>query len=74
MGTPATEAKKRYNRREYDYITTYINKDGKELVKECAEAWGMTVAEYIRELLIHDAQEQGHSDAVQRIDLGGGVA
>ena len=72
MGNTATEAKKRYNTKTYDHITTYVNKGGKDLINLCAQEQGKTVAQYIRDLIIQDAQKQGYNDAEQQIDLGGG--
>lgn len=64
------EVKDRYNRKHYDQVIFRTGKGGREAIKAIAEARGMSLAEYIRHLIITDCNEHGNNDI--SAFLGGG--
>lgn len=68
----SSAVKERYNKKHYDRISFHCPKGGREILKIAADAAGMTKAEYIRSLIIQDAQRRGLSDVVE-VFGGGGV-
>lgn len=54
-----TEAKQRYNERNYDQVKMYIAKGGRDVIQRLAAAAGMSMAEYIRHCIIKEALERG---------------
>lgn len=67
----SSAVKERYNKKHYDRISFHCPKGGSEILKQAAEAAGMTKAAYIRSLIIQDAQRRGLSDVADI--FGGGV-
>ena len=66
-----TEAKQRYNETHYDQIKFYSPKGSREIIQQLAAASGQSMAEYIRTLVIRDADRHGID---VRAALGGGGA
>lgn len=69
--TKRTEAKQRYNETHYDQIKFYSPKGSREIIQQLAAASGQSMAEYIRTLVIRDADRHGID---VRAALGGGGA
>lgn len=65
------EVKDRYNRKHYDQIILRTAKGGADCVKILADEQGLSVAAYIRHLIIADAASRGNGD-ISAI-IGGGV-
>ena len=65
------EVKDRWNRNHYDMISFRTGKGGHEAVKALADARGMSMAAYIRHLIIKDAKDGGFAD-ISAIIGGGG--
>lgn len=72
QGTPATQAKKRYNRKAYDIIKFHCRKGGNDAVTELARINGRSKADYIRALIATDARRRGRKDLADKIGGGGG--
>ena len=68
----SSAVKERYNRKHYDRIAFHCPKGGNEVLKEAAKIVGMTKSEYLRSLILKDAQERGLTDVV-KVFGGGGV-
>ena len=66
------EVKDRWNRNHYDKITFRTGKGGAQAIKAMAEWHGLSMAEYLRHLVIADAQ-QSEKHEISAI-LGGGHA
>lgn len=66
----SSEVKDRYNRKNYDQVSFRVGKGGREAIKVMAELRGMSLAGYIKHLVIADAQSAGKGD-IQAL-LGGG--
>lgn len=66
----STEVKDRWNKKSYDTLTFRCRKGGREIIKAMAELRGLSLAEYLRHLVIQDAKnaEKGDISAF----LGGG--
>lgn len=64
--------KDRWNKAHYDQVTFRCKIGGKEMIKDLAEENGQTLAEYIRRLILQDAQIRGKTDVVELLG-GGGV-
>lgn len=71
MSKTSYECKDRWNREHYDQIAFRTGIGGKEAVKHMAAQRGMSVAEYLRHLVIADAQNLGKYE-ISAI-LGGGA-
>ena len=71
-GTFRTRQKTEYNRENYEQCKIWIRKGGREIVQRLAAAAGMSMAEYVRHLVIIDAARQGFD--VREALGGGGVA
>lgn len=69
--TTSCEVKDRWNRDHYDQILIRTGIGGREAVQAMAALHGLSVAEYIRHLVIQDANAAGKPD-ISAI-LGGGV-
>lgn len=65
-----TQAKQRYNERHYDQLKIWTPKGGRAVIAQLAAASGLSTAEYIRQLVIRDADHKGID---VRDALGGGV-
>lgn len=63
------QAKQRYNKYAYDQCKIYVRKGGRDVIQQLAEAAGMSMAEYIRHVIICDAARRGYD---VRAALGGG--
>ena len=68
----STEVKDRWNRKHYEQILFRVGIGGSDLVRELAERSGLSMAAYLRHLIIADAQASGYGDI--SADLGGGVS
>lgn len=66
----SSEVKDRYNRKHYEQVGFRVGIGGKEAIKVMADLRGMSLAEYIRHLVIADAQSAGKGDISAL--LGGG--
>ena len=64
------EVKDRWNRKHYDQITIRCGIGGRKLIQDAAAAHGMSMAEYLRHLVIADNPENADISAI----LGGGVS
>lgn len=67
----SSAVKNRWNKKHYDQIMFRCKIGGKELMQQLAAESGMTFAEYMRTLVIQDAQKRGKNDVVEF--FGGGV-
>ena len=65
-----TRAKQRYNEKHYDQLKIHVAKGARNIVQQLAAAQGVSMAEYIRSLIIRDAAAHGID---VRAELGGGV-
>lgn len=63
--------KDRWNKKHYDRMAFHCKKGGGELMKELATENGQTFAEYMRTLVIQDAQKRGRNDVVEFFGGGG---
>jgi hypothetical protein len=70
MGTSATAAKARYNRKTYDHITIRTRKGGNDAINELAAIRKRSKSDYIRELIRADAQRMGRSDLARAVGSG----
>ena len=68
--TTSSEVKDRYNAKAYDQIIFRCGKGGREAIKAIAATRGMSLAEYLRHLIIEDCKNHGN-DGISPI-LGGG--
>lgn len=66
----SSQVKARYNRKAYDQISFRAGKGSLQAVHDMAELRGLSVAAYIKHLIIADAESAGKGD-ISRI-LGGG--
>lgn len=66
----SSQVKARYNRKNYDQISFRAGKGALQAVHDMAELRGMTVAGYLKHLIIADAESAGNGE-ISRI-LGGG--
>ena len=64
-----TAAKAKYNAKHYDQLKIWTPKGGRDIIRQLAEANGLSIAEYIRTLVIRDADRHGVD---VRAALGGG--
>lgn len=65
------EVKDRWNRIHYDQVMFRVGTGGKDIIRSLAEAQGLSVAAYLKHLVIRDAQERGNGD-ISAIIGGGG--
>lgn len=70
MGTSATAAKARYNRKNYDNVTIRTRKGGNDAINELAQLRKRSKSDYIRELIRADAKRMGRSDLAQLVGSG----
>ena len=63
------QAKQEYNKYAYDQCKIYVRKGGRDVIQQLAAAAGMSMAEYIRHVIIRDAARRGYD---VRAALGGG--
>lgn len=64
-----TAAKAKYNSKHYDQIKFWSPKGSRDIIQQLAAASGLSMAEYIRSLVIRDADRHGID---VRAALGGG--
>lgn len=64
-----TAAKAKYNDAHYDQLKIWTPKGGRQIIQQLAAAAGLSTAEYIRVLVIRDADKRGID---VRAALGGG--
>lgn len=62
------EVKDRWNRKHYDQVVFRCGIGGRKLIQDAAAAHGMSMAEYLRHLVIADNPENADISAI----LGGG--
>lgn len=67
----STAVKNRWNNAHYDQVMFRCKKGGKALMKDIAAQKGMAFAEYMRTLVIQDAQKSGRNDVVEFFGGGG---
>lgn len=67
------EVKDRWNRAHYDQVMFRVGAGGKDVVRHLAEESGLSVAAYIKHLIIKDAQERGNGDISAIIGGGGNL-
>ena len=67
----SSEVKDRWNRNHYEQVIFRVSIGGKDVLKSLAEESGLSVAAYLKHLVIKDAQERGNGD-ISAI-IGGGV-
>lgn len=67
------EVKDRWNREHYDKITFRTGNGGAAAIKAMAEYHGMSMAEYLRHLVIKDAETEGKPDISAILGGGGDV-
>nr|CDL67188.1 unnamed protein product [uncultured bacterium] len=67
----SNEVKDRYNRKHYEQVMLRVAIGGRDAIQTMAAYHGLSVAEYIRHLVITDAKQTGNGD-ISAI-LGGGV-
>lgn len=53
----STEIKNRYNSTHYDRINFVVPAGSRELIQKHAEALGLSMGEYLRQLIIRDSPE-----------------
>lgn len=70
--TTSSAVKDRWNRNHYDQITFRTAIGGREAIQLMAELHGLSMAEYIRQLVIKDAESHG-KPGISGILGGGGV-
>lgn len=58
----SSEVKDRWNREHYEQVLFRVGIGGKAAIKAVAELRGVSVAEYIRGLIIADAKNLGNGD------------
>lgn len=69
----STEVKDRWNRDHYDQVHFRTGIGGREAIAAMAELRGMSIAEYLRHLVISDAAEAGKTEISAILGGGGGV-
>lgn len=70
--TTSTEVKDRWNREHYDKVTFRTGLGGSAAIRAMAEYHGMSMAEYLRHLVIADAI-QAEKPEISAILGGGGT-
>lgn len=70
MGTSATAAKARYNRKNYDTVTIRTRKGGNDTINELAFLRRKSKSDYIRDLIRQDALRMQRPDLAQRVGSG----
>lgn len=68
-GTFRTRQKAKYNAENYDQVKIWVRKGGRDVISYMAAAAGQSTADYIRTLIIRDAERRGLD---VRAALGGG--
>lgn len=66
------EVKDRWNKKHYDQLAFRCRKGGKDVIAAMAALRGMSMAEYIRHLVIKDAKDAGKGDISAYLGGGGG--
>ena len=67
------EVKDRWNRQHYDSILIRTGKGGREAIQAMADFHGLSVAAYIRHLIIADAESHGKGGISAILGGGGNV-
>ena len=67
----STAVKNRWNKKHYDVVSFSVTKGAREEIKQLAEILGMSMAEYIRHLIISDAEKNGKNDVIPSLRGGG---
>lgn len=67
------EVKDRWNREHYDSVQFRTGNGGREAIRAMAAYRGMSMAEYLRHLVIADAQNAGKGDISAILGGGGNV-
>ena len=66
-----TAAKAKYNETHYDQLKIHVAKGGRCVIQQLAAASGQSMADYIRTLVIRDADRHG-IDVREALGGGGG--
>lgn len=69
----SSKVKNRYNRKTYDQITFRAGKGSLKAVHLMADLHGLSVAAYIRHLIIKDCDEAGKAELSAILGGGGGL-
>ena len=69
----SSEVKSRYNANHYDVITFRAAKGSLQVVKDLAAADGLSLAAYLKHLIIQDAKNRGKGD-ISALFGGGGTS
>lgn len=69
----SSEVKDRWNREHYEQVIFRVSIGGKDVLRRLAEEAGLSVAAYIKHLVIKDAQERGNGDISAIIGGGGNL-
>ena len=67
-------AKTRYNAKHYDQVKIYVPAGGRAALQALAESQGLSMAEYVRHVIIADATRHGYEDAAAAMGGGGAAA
>ena len=70
MGTAATAAKARYNKKNYDNVTIRTRKGGNEAINELAYLRRKSKSDYIRDLIRQDANRMRRPDLASAVGSG----
>lgn len=68
----SNEVKDRWNREHYEQVQFRVGVGGREAIKAMAAYNGMSMAEYIRHLVIQDAKSNDKGDISAILGGGGG--
>lgn len=69
----SSEVKDRWNRNHYEQVIFRVSIGGKDVLRRLAEESGLSVAAYLKHLVIKDAQERGNGDISAIIGGGGNL-
>lgn len=70
MGTSATAAKARYNKKNYDNVTIRTRKGGNDAINELAYLRRKSKSDYIRDLIRQDANRMRRPDLASAVGSG----
>lgn len=63
--------KDRYNAKHYEQVNFRVGIGGREILQELADESGLSLAAYLRHLVVKDAQDRGIGDISAKIGGGG---
>lgn len=67
----SSAVKNRWNKKHYDSVSFQCKKGGKDLIKELAEAHGLSLSKYLQDLVRQDALRRSRSDIAEFFGGGG---